>query len=91
MHRTHLPSNGGMLFLMGSPNFWTFWMKQTPLPLDVVFIRDNFTIAEIVRDAKPFSEKLLQAKEPITYVLEVNGGWCAAHGVDKNQSVQFVR
>jgi uncharacterized protein len=90
MYRQHLPPDQGMLFLMGIEKEWSFWMRNTLIPLDMIFIRDNLTIAGIVENAEPKTETLRQVGEPSHYVLEVNGGWTKAHGVTKDQKVRFA-
>lgn len=89
MYRQHLPPDAGMLFLMGYENDWQFYMRNTLIPLDMVFIKKDMTIAGIVENAEPRTETLRQVGLPSLYVLEVNGGWTAAHKVAAGATVRF--
>jgi uncharacterized protein len=89
MFREHLPPDHGMLFLMGEERVWTFWMRNTLLPLDMIFIARDLTIAGIVENATPRTETLRQVTAPSLFVLEVNGGYCAAHHVIAGAKVRF--
>jgi uncharacterized membrane protein (UPF0127 family) len=89
MYREHLPPDDGMLFLLPVIKDWAFWMHNTLIPLDIIFIRPDMTIAGIAANAEPETDTLRQVGEPSAYVLEVNGGYCAAHGVAANQKVRF--
>jgi uncharacterized membrane protein (UPF0127 family) len=89
MFREHLALDGGMLFLMGHEQAWTFWMRNTLIPLDMIFIAKDLTIAGIVERAEPRTESMRQVAKPSLYVLEVNGGWTSAHGVVAGAKVRF--
>ena len=89
MYRTHLPPNDGMLFLLPVEKDWSFWMHNTLIPLDMLFIRKDLTIAGIVQNAEPQTDTLRKVGEISAYVLEVNGGFCASHGIAANQKVRF--
>lgn len=89
MYRQYLPPDDGMLFLMDKVQEWNFWMHNTLIPLDMIFIRTDLTIAGIVENAEPQTDTLRTVGEVSQYVVEVNGGWTAAHGVKKDQKVRF--
>ena len=89
MFRQHLPPGGGMLFLMAVEKDWTFWMRNTLIPLDMIFIRSDMTVAGVVENAEPKTEVLRSVGERSRYVLEVNGGWARAHGVMRGVTVRF--
>lgn len=89
MYREHLPLDGGMLFLMGEEADHSFYMRNTLIPLDIIFIGRDFTIAGIVQNAEPKTETLRRVGKPSLYVLEVNGGWTAAHQVGAGTKVRF--
>jgi len=89
MFREHLPTDSGMLFLMNEERSWPFWMRNTLIPLDMIFIAKDLTIAGIVENAEPRTETLREVKPPSLYVLEVNGGYCAAHKVATGTKVRF--
>jgi len=87
MYRTKLAPGAGMLFDFHKPEFQTFWMKNTVLPLDMIFIRPDGTISSIAPDAIPYSETPIPSYEPVRAVLEINGGRAAALGIEPGQRV----
>ena len=74
MYREALADNAGMLFLYPKPQPVEFWMKNTPLSLDIVFVRQDGTIARIAENTTPMSEDLIPSGEPVVAVLEVKAG-----------------
>lgn len=90
MFREHLPPDDGMLFLLGHDEDHAFYMRNTLIPLDMMFIRADKTIAGIVENAEPRTETLRRVGLPSRYVLEVNGGFSAAHGIKAGARVRFV-
>jgi uncharacterized membrane protein (UPF0127 family) len=89
MYREHLAPDAGMLFFMGSEYDWAFYMRNTLIPLDMIFITKNMTIAGVVANAEPRTEDLRRVGKPSLYVLEVNGGWAAAHQAVAGAKVRF--
>lgn len=74
MGRASLARDAGMLFDMGTPQEPAFWMKDTLIPLDLLFIHEDGTIIAIARQAVPGSLRRLGPGMPVTAVLEINGG-----------------
>jgi hypothetical protein len=74
MYRDSLAVNQAMLFLYEKPDILSFWMKNTYLPLDIIFIGPDSTIVSIGKETTPFSEASVVSKGPSQYVLEVNAG-----------------
>lgn len=89
MFREHLPPSQGMLFLMTEEKNWPFWMRNTLIPLDLIYIARDKTIAGIIENAEPRTETLRDVGKPSLFVLEVNGGFCAAHKIAVGAKVQF--
>lgn len=89
MFREHLPPDDGMLFLMGPERQQTFWMHNTLIALDMIFITKDMTVAGVVENAEPKTDTLRKVDAPSSYVLEVNGGYCASHGVIAGAKVTF--
>ncbi|NJL71827.1 MAG: DUF192 domain-containing protein [Candidatus Competibacteraceae bacterium] len=77
MHRRFLPANRGMLFDMGRIGEASFWMQNTYIPLDILFIRPDGTIAKIAENTQPLSTRTVSSGEPVLGVLEINGGLSA--------------
>jgi hypothetical protein len=74
MYRTALAPDAGMLFVLPEVSTATFWMKDTLIPLDMLFIGDDGRVDDIHERAVPMSEDLIVSKVPVRAVLEVNGG-----------------
>ncbi|HAT34978.1 MAG TPA: hypothetical protein DCS82_04620 [Rhodospirillaceae bacterium] len=74
MFRKAMPADRGMLFDYGASSNITMWMKNTYLPLDMIFIDGNGRISHIVERTIPLSESLISGEEPARAVLELNGG-----------------
>lgn len=81
MYRDHLPYDAGMLFVMSTDAVWSFYMRDTFIPLDMIFITRDWTVAGVVPNAEPCTDTLRSIHTPSSYVLEVNGGWAAAHQI----------
>lgn len=89
MFRHQLGVDDGMLFLFPDEQVLSFWMKNTVIPLDMLFIRADGTIAGIVENAEPQSLKPRSVGKPSRYVLEVNGGWAKRNGVKAGDRVEL--
>jgi len=81
MYRKSLPSGRGMLFDFHSEQPVGFWMKNTYIPLDMIFIRGDGQILSIAENAKPLSERVIQSGGPVLAVLEVSGGTARKLGI----------
>ena len=80
MFRKSLAGDRGMIFPYNPPVDATFWMKNTLIPLDMLFIRGDGTIVRIT-NAKPLDETALPSGEPVSAVLEIRGGRAAELGI----------
>lgn len=83
MFRNYLNENSGMLFIFDEENYQTFWMKNTLIPLDMLFINENFKIVDI-KNAVPCKEEpcvLYESSKPAKYVLEVNGNFTRSKNI----------
>lgn len=89
MYRKELPEFHGMLFLFPREETQSFWMKNTPLSLDIIFIDSTLEIVEIAHSTTPFSEQSLSSGRPAQFVLEVNGGFCRRHGIQVGDRVEL--
>lgn len=81
MNRRSLAPDRGMLFDFKSPREVAFWMRNTYIPLDLIFIRADGRVLSIARNAKPFDETPIPSGGPILGVLEIPGGRAAQIGV----------
>jgi uncharacterized protein len=90
MYRQHLSENTGMLFVFKQPQHLTFWMKNTEIPLDMIFAGADARVTGIVADADPFSERQLGVAGDSQYVLEVNAGFAQRHGIRPGDRLRFL-
>ena len=89
MYRRDLKKGTGMLFIFEQQRVHRFWMKNTYIPLDMIFIGEDMTIAGIVHRATPETETARFVERPSRYVLEVNGGFAKAKGITPGDRVVF--
>jgi hypothetical protein len=87
MYRREMAPNAGMLFDFGRPRFVTFWMKNTYIPLDMLFVRVNGTISSVEPNAVPLSTQTIPSHEPILAVIELNGGRAHDLGIEPGDRV----
>lgn len=81
MHVQSMPRSAGMLFVYDAPRTARFWMKDTLIPLDILFADATGTVRRIKHMAEPLSERLIPGGDGIQYVLEINGGMARALGI----------
>jgi len=91
MYRDRLAPDAGMLFVFPRSEPQSFWMKNTRISLDIVFIADDGRIVRIHRKTEPFSERGLPSGEPVRYVLEVEGGFSERAGLTEGDRVDLGR
>ena len=89
MYRQHLPPDSGMLFLFDADEVHQFWMKNTLIPLDMIFITADLTVAGVVENAEPRTLTGRTIGKISRHVLEVNAGWAKAHGVGEGTKLRF--
>ena len=89
MDVNNLASDGGMLFIFPKPQKLSFWMANTPLPLDIIFINKDKKIIRIHHSAQPYSDKQLNSDGLAQYVVETNGGYCIDHDIMEGMKVSF--
>ena len=91
MFRDKLAPNGGMIFPMNPPRPASFWMKNTVISLDLIFIRPDGVIARIAAEAVPYSLEPIDSGEPVSAVLEIPGGRAAELGISEGDKVRWTR
>jgi len=87
MFRRSLPKDGGMLFNAQSEQEISMWMKNTYIPLDILFIRSDGTVSSVARNTEPLSLRSIAATEPVNYVLELNAGVTQRLSIDAGSVV----
>lgn len=81
MYRTELAPDAGMLFVYDYDAIHSFWMKNTYIPLDMIFIDRDLSIVGVVENAEPMTTSSRRVDTPSRYVLEVNAGFFRRHGL----------
>jgi uncharacterized protein len=88
MFRESMQADHGMLFDFRRDQPVAFWMKNTPLPLDLLFIDASGTVVQVAADATPYSEATIPSRQPIRAVLEVNAGTARRLGIEPGAKVR---
>ena len=88
-YRRDLAADRGMIFLFPAESQQSFWMKNTPLPLDMIFINRERKIVGIVEQTVPFSMDPRSVTAPSQFVLEINGGLAKRHAIKAGDVVRF--
>ena len=88
MYRRHLPSNAGMLFDYKVPKRVSMWMKNTFIPLDMIFIGSDGRVIKIVERTIPFSESVITSPKRARAVLEVNSGTASKLGLSLGDKIK---
>ena len=81
MHRESMPQSAGMLFVYPKPRVVGFWMKDTLIPLDILFLDRTGTVTKIHHEAKPHDETVLFGGDSVSAALEINGGMARRMGI----------
>jgi uncharacterized membrane protein (UPF0127 family) len=89
MFRRSMPDSCGMVFIFPDSQPRNFWMKNTYLPLDILFLDESKKIVTIQANRTPFSEEQIPSFENAKYVLEVNAGYCKRKGIEKGDIVKW--
>jgi uncharacterized membrane protein (UPF0127 family) len=90
MFRKHLDENAGMIFVFADASPRNFWMHNTLIPLDMIFVNSSFRVIGIVANATPETDSLRGGEGASQYVLEVNGGFCAKNGIEAGDRFDFI-
>ncbi|MGY6632595.1 MAG: DUF192 domain-containing protein [Alkalilacustris sp.] len=91
MHRESLPQAAGMLFLYDRPQRVAFWMRNTLIPLDMIFMDDTGTVTRVHHEAVPLDETPIDGGPGVLAVLEINGGLARRLGIDVGTELRHPR
>jgi len=89
--RKSLASDAGMLFVYDEPSYTSYWMKDVPFNLDMIFIAEGGVVAYVKQAAQAMSLEGHTCPFPVVMVLEVLGGWCEVNDVDVGTQVKVSR
>ncbi|MDG2405317.1 MAG: DUF192 domain-containing protein [Paracoccaceae bacterium] len=88
MHRDHLAARSGMLFIYSSPQAVTFWMRNTQISLDMLFVDFSGTVRHIHHQAQPWDETPIVGGDSVLAVIEINGGLAKDRGITVGSQLQ---
>lgn len=91
MDRRSLPERGGMLFVYPNEEPRSFWMRSTPLPLDLLFITAGDSVLNVVPRTVPYSDDRIESTGPARHVLEVRAGFTERWGIDPGTRIRWSR
>ena len=89
MFREHLDDDAGMIFLFREPEHQTFWMRNTLIPLDMIFIGADRRVVGVAENAQPRTDRTRAVDGDSQYVLEVNAGFARRWGIGPGSRVEF--
>jgi hypothetical protein len=89
MFRESLPENGGMLFPFEYPRYASFWMRNTVIPLDMIFVMPDGRISNIARETVPYTLDSHMSDDQVIAVLEIAGGRAEELGIDRGDHVSW--
>ncbi|WP_299229648.1 DUF192 domain-containing protein [uncultured Psychroserpens sp.] len=90
MYRNSMENSQGMLFVFSNSEYRNFYMKNTKIPLDIIYISEDQTVVSIQKNTKPMDEMSLPSEGPAKYVLEVNAGLSDQWTLEKGDVVVFT-
>ncbi len=91
MYRNKMKENQGMLFIFDFEELQSFWMRNTVLPLDIIFVNSNYEIVKIHKNTTPFLEEGYPSYRPAQYVVEVNAGYTDKFGIEEGNKISWRR
>jgi uncharacterized protein len=89
MYRDSMPENNGMLFLFDVEEPLSFWMKNTKISLDIIYISSDHRVVSISPNTEPYSLDHIPSNKPAMFVVEVNAGFAQRHGIQVGDRVAF--
>jgi len=90
MFREELEPDAGMLFIYEEEGILAFWMKNTLIPLDMLFISKDFRVVGVIENVEPQTETVRRVDRPSQFGLEVNAGFVADNGITVGTEVEFL-
>ncbi|MBU2650604.1 MAG: DUF192 domain-containing protein [Bacteroidetes bacterium] len=91
MYRHSLPDTVGMFFIYERQEILNFWMKNTPISLDIIFLDRDYRVVSIAEHTHPFSEDMIPSIKPARFALEVNAGFAEKHGIKPGDHLVLSR
>ncbi|HRE40314.1 MAG TPA: DUF192 domain-containing protein [Ignavibacteria bacterium] len=89
MFRSTMKDTEGMIFLFPNEEIQSFWMRNTKIPLDIIYVDKNFNIVKIYQNTTPFSTVSLPSVKPAKYVVEINAGLSEKYKISAGDKIEF--
>lgn len=89
MYRKQMDENKGMLFIFNNEDWRSFWMHNTLIPLDIIYVNANREVVNICKNTNTLDDTSLPSEAPAMYVIEINAGLSDKYGIDKGTKVNF--
>lgn len=89
MNRSQMADSVGMLFMFEDAQPRAFWMKNTKIPLDILYVDENQEVVMIYKGVAPYSEQSVPSYKDAKYVVEVNGGYTSEHNIKEGDHIDF--
>ncbi len=89
MYRYTMPDTVGMIFIFDEEDYLSFWMKNTHISLDIMYVNKNGVIVDIKEYTMPYSEEMIPSKIKSLFAVEVNAGFCQEHGIEAGDKILF--
>lgn len=84
-----LPDDKGMLFIFKDEEPRSFWMANTPLALDIIFVNAEMEIIRIHQNTRPYSDRNIISENPAMYVIETNAGFTLSNDIQEGMTISF--
>lgn len=91
MYRSDMPYNQAMLFIMEYERPQSFWMRNTKLSLDIIYVNGEFEIVTIYKHTQPYSNSPIPSFKRAKYVVETKAGFCDRFGIEEGNFIAFSR
>lgn len=91
MYRSHMGNDEGMIFIFPISEPQSFWMKNTKIPLDIIYVNEKNEIVKIYKMTKPFNTTSLPSGKNAMYVVEINGGLSDKFGISEGDIIEFKK
>lgn len=90
MYRKDIPDDYGMIFIFPQKKVINMWMKNTYIPLEMLFLDEEGKIVHIIKDAHPLDETILSSQKPCSFVVEVKQGFCERNHIRLGQVMKLI-
>jgi len=91
MYRSSMPYDRAMLFIMEYEREQSFWMRNTKMSLDIIYVNGDMEIVTIYKHTQPFSESPIPSFKRAKYVVETAAGFCDKYGIEEGNLISFAR